>query len=91
VSVKYSLQVSCLQNIENKWVGFCFWRSLLPVEVLSVEGLNEKLQGDFSPCSFLAVLSISDETGVMRHVNPLVWRGDLLVWGLTGILAHGLW
>jgi hypothetical protein len=23
----------------------------------------------------------------MRHANPLVWRGDLLVWGLTGFLA----
>jgi hypothetical protein len=22
----------------------------------------------------------------MRHANPLVWRGDLMVWGLTGIL-----
>jgi hypothetical protein len=49
-------------------------------------GLNEKLQGAFAPCSFfLALLSISDQVGVMRHANPLVWRGDLMVWGLTGI------
>jgi hypothetical protein len=24
VSVKYSLQMGCVQNIENKWVSFCF-------------------------------------------------------------------
>jgi hypothetical protein len=24
----------------------------------------------------------------MRHANPLVWRGDLLVWGLTESYAY---
>jgi hypothetical protein len=37
------------------------------------------------PAVFLAVLSISDWVGVIRHTNSLVWRGDSLVWGLTGI------
>jgi hypothetical protein len=85
--VKYCIQEVYPQNIDDKRLtGSSHDARDDCLLTVSFFGLKKEAARGRLAASFLSLLSIANWRGGMRHANLLVWRGDLLVWGLTGVL-----